>query len=55
VANLLRRACEGKRIVEVVAYGPGIRLLGRDSKHHARVEALMDKGVDFLGCANTLP
>jgi hypothetical protein len=54
VANLLRSAPEGQRRVEVVAYGPGIRLLGRGSKHHARVEALMDKGVDFLACANTL-
>jgi hypothetical protein len=53
-ANLLRSAPKGKRRVEVVAYGPGIRLLGRESKHHARVAGLMDKGVDFLACATTL-
>jgi len=54
VANLLRSAPEAKRSVEVVAFGPGIRLLGRESQHQARVEGLMDKGVAFLACANTL-
>ncbi|UCE90067.1 MAG: DsrE family protein [Pseudomonadota bacterium] len=39
--------------IEIVAFGPGLRLLLADSKHSERVNRLAAKGVRFSACRNT--
>lgn len=54
VSNLLKYY-QGKEIdIEVVAFGPGIRLLMASNKHAERVKTYMDAGVRFSACQNTL-
>ncbi len=40
--------------VQVVAYGPGLSLLTKNSKNRERVESLAVEGVSFNACANTM-
>jgi hypothetical protein len=52
VANLLEHGEPDQ--VEVVAYGPGLRLFARDNPRSQRIQALMDRGVTFTACATTM-
>ena len=52
VANLLEHGEPDQ--VEVVAYGPGLRLFARDNPRTQRIQALMDRGVTFTACATTM-
>ena len=40
--------------IEIVAFGPGVRLLFAGSQHESRVASLVDNGVRFYICENTL-
>jgi len=41
--------------IQVVVFGPGVHLLARaDNPHAARIRSLMDNGVRFQICQNTL-
>ncbi len=40
--------------VEIVAYGPGLSLLTRNSKQAKRVESLAMQDITFSACANTM-
>jgi intracellular sulfur oxidation DsrE/DsrF family protein len=40
--------------IEIVTFGPGIRLLYAGSQHDARISSLVENGVRFYVCENTL-
>lgn len=40
--------------IEIVAFGPGVRLLFADSEHEVRISSLIENGVRFYICENTL-
>ena len=52
VANLLEHGEPDQ--VEVVAYGPGLRLFAHDNPRSQRIQSLMDRGVTFTACATTM-
>jgi intracellular sulfur oxidation DsrE/DsrF family protein len=52
--NLLDAYPPGGVEIEVVAYGPGLRLLFADNVNAKRIEALSMSGVRFSACNNTL-
>lgn len=55
VANLLDDESTPTESVVLVANGGGIQLLDRDaSAHPDRVAALLDRGVSFLACENSM-
>lgn len=53
-ANLLEAYPPGAVSVEVVAYGPGLRLLFAENAHAQRIDSLAQSGVRFSACDNTL-
>ena len=54
VHNLLDAYPPGEVEIEVVAYGPGLRLLFADNVNAKRIESLSMSGVRFSACGNTL-
>lgn len=52
--NLLKHYGVGEVDLEIVAFGPGLRLMMEGNVNTKRMQALMDTGVRFSGCANTL-
>ena len=54
VSNMLKHYGPDLIQMEVVAYGPGLRLLFRDNPNSARIQNLMKEGVTFSACANTM-
>jgi intracellular sulfur oxidation DsrE/DsrF family protein len=54
VANNLQQfyGLDGVKI-EVVAFGPGLKLLFKDNANTARVDSLLKTGVRFSACENT--
>jgi len=51
--NLLKEyGTEGVEI-EIVAFGPGLRLLFADNVNKSRIQGLATSGVEFRGCSNT--
>jgi len=55
VANNLVKAYDPDKIaIEVVAFGPGIDLLRKESPNRARVDSLISQGVQFDICMNTV-
>jgi intracellular sulfur oxidation DsrE/DsrF family protein len=56
VANNLIKAYGGpdKVDIEIVAFGPGLRLLFADNENTGRIQGLADNGVRFSACNNTL-
>jgi len=56
VANNLIKNYGGPDIIdiEIVTYGKGIRLLFAGSEHKVRIASLVDNGVRFYVCENTL-
>ncbi len=53
-SNLLAAYPPGQVEVEIVAYGPGLRLLFADNVHSKRIDSLSQSGVKFSACGNTL-
>ncbi len=55
VANNLKEyyAADGVKI-EIVAFGPGLKLLFKDNANSARIDALNKTGVRFSACENTV-
>ncbi len=53
-SNLLEAYPPGAVQVEIVAYGPGLRLLFADNVNAKRVDSLSQSGVKFSACGNTL-
>jgi hypothetical protein len=56
VANNLIKNYGGPDMIdiEIVTFGKGIRLLFADSEHEQRIASLVDNGVRFYVCENTL-
>lgn len=40
--------------LEIVAFGPGLRLLFKDNANNGRIDSLVKSGVQFSACGNTL-
>ncbi|NOZ37066.1 MAG: hypothetical protein GXP11_03165 [Gammaproteobacteria bacterium] len=40
--------------VEIVAFGPGLRLLFKNNVSSGRIQGLVDNGVRFSACSNTI-
>ena len=55
VANNLLKFYGPDRVdVEVVAFGPGLRLLLAENANGPRIESLVGQGVRFSACSNTI-
>lgn len=52
--NMLKQYGPDSIAIEVVTFGPGIRLLYADSPLRKRVDSLVEQGVRFDVCENTL-
>lgn len=53
VANNLVKAYSGNVDIEIVAFGPGLRLLFADNHNADRIQGLVGSGVKFSACGNT--
>lgn len=53
-SNLLAAYPPGQVDIEIVAYGPGLRLLFADNVHRQRIDSLAQSGVKFSACGNTV-
>ncbi len=52
--NLIKHYGPDKVDIEIVAFGPGLRLLMKDNANKGRINGLTDGGVRFAACMNTL-
>ena len=52
-SNLIKHYGPDKVDVEIVAFGPGLRLLFKDNQNTPRIDGLADNGVRFAACNNT--
>lgn len=53
-SNLLEAYPPGQVEVEIVAYGPGLRLMFAENVNAQRIDSLSQSGVRFAACGNTL-
>ena len=52
--NILKHYGSDQAEVEIVAFGPGLRLLFEDNSNSGRIDGLVDSGVRFFACQNTI-
>lgn len=52
--NILRAYGQDQADVEIVAFGPGLRLLFEDNANSGRIDGLVESGVRFFACQNTI-
>lgn len=52
--NLIKYYGQDKVDVEIVAFGPGLRLLFEDNVNTGRINGLDGSGVRFAACSNTI-
>ena len=53
--NLVKEYGPDKVAIEIVAFGPGLRLLFADNANKGRIQSLVDNaGVTFHACSNTI-
>ena len=53
-SNILKHYGQDQAEVEIVAFGPGLRLLFEDNNNSSRIDGLVDSGVRFFACQNTI-
>ncbi len=53
-SNLLKYYGQDKVDIEIVAFGPGLRLLFKDNADTNRISRLSSSGVRFSACKNTI-
>ena len=53
-SNLIKHYGQDKVDVEIVAFGPGLRLLFKDNPNSSRINSLSSNGVKFAACKNTI-
>lgn len=53
-SNLIKAYGQDKVDVEIVAFGPGLRLMFKDNINSSRINGLSDSGVKFAACKNTI-
>jgi intracellular sulfur oxidation DsrE/DsrF family protein len=52
--NILRAYGQDQADVEIVAFGPGLRLLFEGNANEERIDGLVGSGVRFFACQNTI-
>jgi intracellular sulfur oxidation DsrE/DsrF family protein len=52
--NILKAYGQDQADVEIVAFGPGLRLLFEGNANSERINGLADSGVRFFACENTI-
>ncbi len=52
--NIIKYYGSDKVEVEIVAFGPGLRLLMDGNSNTGRIQSLSDTGVRFSACSNTM-
>ena len=52
--NLIKHYGPDKVDVEIVAFGPGLRLMFKDNVNTGRIQGLTSSGVTFSACKNTI-
>ena len=52
--NLIKAYGQDKVDVEIVAFGPGLRLMFKENVNSGRIQGLTDSGVKFSACKNTI-
>ena len=53
-SNLVKHYGQDKVDVEIVAFGPGLRLMFKDNVNTGRIQGLSSSGVKFAACKNTI-
>lgn len=53
-SNILKAYGQDQADVEIVAFGPGLRLLFEGNSNAGRIDGLVDSGVRFFACENTI-
>ncbi len=53
-SNLLKHYGQDKIDIEIVAFGPGLRLLMDGNSNQLRISGLNSSGVQFSACKNTI-
>ncbi len=53
-SNLIKHYGQDKVDVEIVAFGPGLRLMFKDNVNKGRITGLTSSGVKFAACGNTI-
>ncbi|MDZ7661235.1 DsrE family protein [Thiohalophilus sp.] len=51
--NLVKHYGPDRVAIEIVAFGPGLRLLFADNANTDRIQSLVGNGVKFSACSNT--
>ncbi len=52
--NILKAYGQDQADVEIVAFGPGLRLLFEGNTNSSRIDGLVESGVRFFACQNTI-
>ena len=52
--NILKAYGQDQADVEIVAFGPGLRLLFQENSNSERIDGLVSSGVRFFACENTV-
>ena len=52
--NLIKHYGPDKVDVEIVAFGPGLRLMFKENVNSGRIKGLTSNGVKFAACENTI-
>jgi len=52
--NLVKHYGPDKVDIEIVAFGPGLRLLLKGNTNQSRMDGLSENGVKFAACQNTI-
>jgi intracellular sulfur oxidation DsrE/DsrF family protein len=53
-SNLIKHYGQDKVDIEIVAFGPGLRLMFKENVNSGRIGGLTSSGVKFAACGNTL-
>ena len=53
-SNLIKHYGQDKVDVEIVAFGPGLRLMFKENVNTGRIQGLTSSGVKFSACKNTI-
>ena len=53
-SNILKHYGQDQADVEIVAFGPGLRLLFVENSNAGRIDGLVESGVRFAACNNTI-
>jgi intracellular sulfur oxidation DsrE/DsrF family protein len=53
-SNLVKAYGQDKVDIEIVAFGPGLRLMFKENVNSGRINGLTSSGVKFAACKNTI-